>query len=228
MTNAGADSNWRMTMGKEVHEERDRFAEQGISLNETSLTLSFAPRETQGAINTLKPYLIHEQGLSSLSSPSPTHRQLTLHPRVLALTDLTPEVLERCKALQGQWGSRTLDELSPAKLEQLITVSFFSKSRPSAPLTPGLPDTWRRVLSNFHPSPLAVDGTCFPTVEHHFQSQKALHSSRPEMGQWFRADFEGPQAISNDPARAKRAGGRGGAEAKRARAKEKRNPGNGS
>lgn len=54
-------------------------------------------------------------------------------------------------------------------------------------------------LSNFHPSPIEVDGIQFPTVEHAFQAAK---TSDPEVKRRI--------AEKDTPGKAKRAGGRRG------------------
>ena len=69
---------------------------------------------------------------------------------------------------------------------------FFSKSKPCPALAPGLPPTWRRVLSNFDRAEVHVDGVGYASVEHYFQGQKALCSTRPEMARWFALDCAAP------------------------------------
>ena len=61
------------------------------------------------------------------------------------------------------------------------TLQFFSKSHNTADLGPGVPAHWRRVLSNFYPSQISVNGHKYPTSEHAFHAIKALSSSKPSM-----------------------------------------------
>ncbi len=173
-----------------------------------TVTLTFPARETQRARTLLEPYLLHDPELPSLSSPSPARRRLTLHPRVQTQADLPPDIQHTCAALYGEWGTQTLGPLTAAQRVRLSTVVFFSRSRPSPPLRPGLPRTWRRVLSNFHPVTLEIDGARWSSVEHWFQGRKARSSDRPEMEGWFHA-AAGPEAVGPDPFAAKKAGGRG-------------------
>lgn len=127
-------------------------------------------------------------------------RILTLHPRVGALPD---DVREAASAL-GAWepGALTLDE---AEARRLFTVVFFSRSSPCPPLAPGLPPTWRQVLSNFWAEPIALDGAVYPSAEHAFHACKARCSDRPERA----ADLRVGGAVGGDPAAAKKAGSRG-------------------
>jgi predicted NAD-dependent protein-ADP-ribosyltransferase YbiA (DUF1768 family) len=61
------------------------------------------------------------------------------------------------------------------------TLQFFSKSANTADLGAGVPSNWRRVLSNFYPSQISVNGHTYPTSEHAFHAAKALSSSDPSM-----------------------------------------------
>jgi predicted NAD-dependent protein-ADP-ribosyltransferase YbiA (DUF1768 family) len=84
-------------------------------------------------------------------------------------------------------------------------LQFFSKSAEADDLGLGVPG-WRRVLSNFHPAAVALDGRRYPTAEHAFHAAKARCSDRPQLA----ADFEVGGRVGGDPVAAKRAGGRAG------------------
>ena len=81
---------------------------------------------------------------------------------------------------------------------------FFSGSRDIADLGPDIPANWRRVLSNFYPTQISVEGKDYPTSEHAFHAAKALNSSKPWMSLQFRVGGKvGPLASE-----AKKAGGK--------------------
>jgi ribA/ribD-fused uncharacterized protein len=86
------------------------------------------------------------------------------------------------------------------------TAVFFSKSKDADDLGLGRPD-WRRVLSNFYPAEITVDGRLYYSVEHAFHAAKARCSSNPSAA----AHFEiGSGRVPKDPLAAKKAGGRSG------------------
>ena len=153
----------------------------------------------------LQPYLIHATPWSRIASGN-GKSMLLLHPR-LALDDLPESVRSGVEAHGVDWETHSLT-LSEADRTQLFTVVFFSKSKVSPALAKDLPNTWRRVLSNFHQAELCIDERRYASVEHFFQSQKALCSTKPEMAQRFCSDDEHAEAVGSDPADAKRAGSR--------------------
>ncbi|MBX9912075.1 MAG: NADAR family protein [Beijerinckiaceae bacterium] len=64
-----------------------------------------------------------------------------------------------------------------------------------------------RFLSHFHPSPILIDGTNWPTVEHYYQSQKSpdqayvaaiLAAGRPGRAKRLAAAPDAPRRISKD------------------------------
>ncbi len=175
----------------------------------SALTCTFDIAHTQKAIAALDPYLLRDRELRALDVASARHSSLTLHPRVRSVIDLPASVRDACFELNGEWGSRQL-VLGAAQHRRLFTVLFYSKSKLCVPLQPGLPRTWRRVLSNFWPAELTVDGATYASAEHCFQARKAACSDRPEMACWFRVNYEGNERVGTDPLAAKQAGARRG------------------
>lgn len=182
-----------------------------------AVTLEVTPEHTGAAQAALAPFAIHDYGggkrlpkaWSRVRTRPDGARELLVHPRVGDPSALPEATRAACEALGGRWGRRELDELDPAVHAALFTVVFFSKSRNVPAPAPGLPPSWRRVLSNFHPAPVRVDGHDYASVEHCFQAAKASCSDRPELARGFRLRATGPSAVGSDPAAAKRAGGRG-------------------
>lgn len=170
------------------------------------LRITLPVAHTQPARERLEPYLLHGQGLPSLTTPDADHRCLWLHPRIATRDDLPAAIQQTCADLDGVWDSAALD-LTEAQRVRLWTVVFFSRSSHSPPLRHGLPKHWRQVLSNFHPSRLVIDGAPYASIEHYFQGQKAVCSDRPELAQRFRSDAA--DGVGPDAADAKKAGGRG-------------------
>ena len=85
------------------------------------------------------------------------------------------------------------------------TAIFYSKSKDVDDLGLGRAD-WRKVLSNFHPCELAMEGRRYASVEHAFHAAKARCSDNPSAA----AAFEIGGSVPRDPAKAKQAGGRAG------------------
>ena len=172
---------------------------------EPFLALTVPVVSTEHARARLVHYLPHVRGIDALSAPTTETRSLWLHPRIRSPEDLPVDVRTGCEEL-GTWDVAER-ALTDAERVRLFTVVFFSKSSLSPPLRPRLPDSWRRVLSNFHPCRLSLEGAPYASVEHYFQGQKALCSDRPEMAERFRSDAE-VDAVGPDPLGARRAGGR--------------------
>ena len=162
----------------------------------------------QAARELLLPFLPHHPDVQFLTSINNHQSQFLLHPRIQSQQDLPTDLVARFIAWGAQVDNHRLDSLSPTTIEQLWTILFFSGSKRSPALQPHLPDTWRRVLSNFYPTSLIIEGTPYASVEHFFQSQKALTSSKPEMAHWFAANFSGPEAVIPEASAAKKAGSR--------------------
>jgi len=80
------------------------------------------------------------------------------------------------------------------------TAVFYSKSKDIDDLGLGRAD-WRKVLSNFHPVELNVDGRRYPSVEHAFHAAKARCSSNPSAA----AHFEVGGSVPKAPLAAKKA-----------------------
>lgn len=89
---------------------------------------------------------------------------------------------------------------------------FFSMSKPDAD-----GDNWRRVLSNFFPCKVKVEGATYASIEHAFQGQKALASApldaslsaseRDDRTRAFAAQFESHGVLGKEKASvAKRSG----------------------
>ena len=70
------------------------------------------------------------------------------------------------------------------KTEKMIVAQFYSKSKDADDLELGLPN-WRKILSNFHPVTLVVDGREYPSVEHYFHAAKAMYSDKPDIATKF-------------------------------------------
>ena len=175
------------------------------------LTLRVDAVDTQAAHALLDPYLLRDPDFPSLQQVGDDRRALTVHPRIATLEQLPESVRARARGeLGGVFDTRQLGPLSPAQRQRLFTVVFFSKSKASVALAPDLPTSWRQVLSNFYRAELEVAGRRYASVEHYFQAQKAACSNRPEFGQCFELDADGPDAVGPDPTAAKRAGGRAG------------------
>ena len=111
-----------------------------------------------------------------------------------------------------------------APVGQEAKVFFYSKSAAGSAKCPvhyelllsgKLPDgsNWRRILSNFHPSEIEVDGRRYNSVEHGFQAAKFLSSDRPREAK----EFEIFGTVGCIPLDAKRAGSRTGFKRKQAR-----------
>ena len=92
-----------------------------------------------------------------------------------------------------------------ALLERGAVATFYSKSKDADDLGLGRPD-WPKVLSNFHPVEIEVDGRRYSSVEHAFHAAKARCSSNPKVA----AQFEVGGRVPRDPLAAKMAGGRKG------------------
>lgn len=167
----------------------------------------FPRAKTQPARELLKPYLLSHRRCSPLLSLDDHRNRLLLHPRIESEEDLPVDTVAGCYDLGGHSIIHSVTGVSTTDLDQIWTVLFDSASKPTTPLCPGLPVTWRRVLSNLHRTNLVIAGNRYATVEHYFQSQKALSSTRPEMAEWFIADYDGPEAIKDAPTAAKQAGG---------------------
>jgi hypothetical protein len=150
---------------------------------EQLVNLTFLVQQAQNTRAVLGPYLLHDSELASLSAPDPELRCLALHPRISAPEQLPESVRQDCAALAGVCGTEVLGPLTDSQRTRLFTVVFFSRSRSSPALRHGLPESWRRVLSNFYASPLELDGAQYATVEHFFQARKSLCSDRPELAQ---------------------------------------------
>tara|TARA_Y100001958_G_C21247493_1_gene578881 strand:- start:1662 stop:2309 length:648 start_codon:yes stop_codon:yes gene_type:complete len=82
---------------------------------------------------------------------------------------------------------------------------FYSKSKSVDDLGINC-DHWRKVLSNFHPVEVEIDGCKYPSPEHAFHAAKVKCSSDPGKSK----EFEVGGSISHGPAAAKRMGGKGG------------------
>ena len=104
------------------------------------------------------------------------------------------------KASKRQKGSGAAAVLAPGAVAQ-----FYSKSKDIDDLGCGRAD-WRRVLSNFHPCVIEVEGAKYASVEHAFHAAKARCSDKPSIA----AAFELGGSVPRDPLAAKRAGGRAG------------------
>jgi predicted NAD-dependent protein-ADP-ribosyltransferase YbiA (DUF1768 family) len=83
-------------------------------------------------------------------------------------------------------------------------LQFYSKSAKCADLGPHITDDWRKVLSNFCPVHVVLQGNTYHTPEHAFHAAKALCSSKPSMATMF--TLEG--CVGPLPIDAKRAGGK--------------------
>lgn len=70
-----------------------------------------------------------------------------------------------------------------------------------------LPPDWRRMLSNFWPCELRLDGLTFASVEHYYHHCKYARTA-PDFARRFA--IESGSAFCRDPARAKTAGGKTG------------------
>ncbi|MEM8860958.1 MAG: NADAR family protein [Chloroflexota bacterium] len=163
--------------------------------------------QTQPVREALSPFLIYHKEIKSFL-PNGPHNRLLLHPRIQEVEHLPANVIQLCQSHGSQHTPYQLDGVPPTVIEQLWTVVFFSKSKASPPLTNRLPDNWQQVLSNFYPTQIEIEGATYATVEHYFQGQKALASTKPEMADWFSADNDGPNSIDSDSAAAKKAGSR--------------------
>ena len=172
------------------------------------ISIEFLPQHTQLLKERFAPYLLHHPKIPYLTSLSTGELRLLFHPRIKNTDQLPQEILELCKSKDVEWGVHEHTGLTPAEEESLWVVQFFSQSKPCSPLEPGLPDTWKRVLSNFYPTHLTIDGHSYVSVEHFFQSQKALCSSRPEMAFWFQEENSSQYKVGKNPADAKRIGAR--------------------
>jgi predicted NAD-dependent protein-ADP-ribosyltransferase YbiA (DUF1768 family) len=81
---------------------------------------------------------------------------------------------------------------------------FYSKSKVDTHRPfPHIPVDWKRVLSNFYPSPITLDGVHFPTPEHAFQGMKILLASSGPVDQALQSLLLDPS-----PVYAKKCGGR--------------------
>ncbi len=100
-------------------------------------------------------------------------------------------------------------EKRPRTTETLLArgsiVMFYSKSKDIDDLGLRRPD-WRKVLSNFHPVDIEVEGRRYFSVEHAFHAAKVRCSSNPDAA----AEFEVGGSVPRDPLAAKKAGGRAG------------------
>ena len=163
---------------------------------------------TQPVRDLLIPFLISHTDIKSFMKLSSTHNRLLLHPRIKQIKDLPSDILEACYALEATDSHQIVEKVPLTTFEQISTVLFFSNSKPAPALLPGLPKEWRRVLSNFYPTILKIDGRTYASIEHFFQGQKANCSTKPEMALWFSADFEGADKVEDAPAAAKKAGSR--------------------
>ena len=63
-------------------------------------------------------------------------------------------------------------------------VQFYSKSADDDDISLGVP-SWRKVLSNFHPVVIEVQGKRYPSVEHAFHAAKARCSDKPALAREF-------------------------------------------
>lgn len=84
-------------------------------------------------------------------------------------------------------------------------LQFYSKSKDVQDLGSNIPANWRKVLSNFYPSPINIDGKKYDSIEHYFHAAKAMCSNKPEMAE----NFISGGSIGPNPLDAKRAGGKG-------------------
>ena len=168
----------------------------------------FPKRHTQSIRELLRPFLLYHKDVQNFLSLENGFNRLILHPRISAPADLPKLIKVSCDNLDGKPVHHKLEDLSKQLIDQIWTVVFFSNSKTSPALLPRLPETWQRVLSNFYPSQLAINGSGYWTVEHYFQSQKALCSSKPEMAYWFKIEHAGSKAVGPDPLAAKKAGSR--------------------
>jgi len=82
---------------------------------------------------------------------------------------------------------------------------FYSKSKDIQDIGDDIPSNWRKILSNFYPTPIMMNGKSYYTLEHYFHSAKAMYSNKPEMSKIF----EVGGSVGPNPLDAKRAGGKG-------------------
>lgn len=164
--------------------------------------------KTQPALELLKPFLLSQQDMPALLSRDDQQNRLLVHPRIQAENGLPANIVTGCYDLGANCDFHIIKGLTLSQVERLWTVQFFSGSKPSTPLSPGLSDTWQRVLSNFYPTSLVIEGKSYLSVEHFFQAQKAHSSSKPEMANWFTSDYQGAEAVASEASAAKKAGSR--------------------
>jgi predicted NAD-dependent protein-ADP-ribosyltransferase YbiA (DUF1768 family) len=82
---------------------------------------------------------------------------------------------------------------------------FYSKSKLDTHRPfPHIPTDWKRVLSNFYPTPITLDGINFATPEHAFQGLKIVLASSGPIDQALRALL-----LDHSPVHAKKCGSRG-------------------
>ncbi len=170
--------------------------------------------------------LLQQQFVNSMTTHK--YKQILLHPRIKQMQDLDQAIISCARSSSAHWDCISLAltrNISDQQRIRLATVLFFSKSKLQSALKPGLPENWLRVLSNFHPCPLVIDGMCYPTLEHAFHAHKALCSSRPEIARMFAVAVEDNNdnddadkngggnmscTVGSDPRMAKKHGGRKG------------------
>lgn len=159
----------------------------------------------------LAPYLPHGAPLPRVIAEDSGHKRLLLHPRIQTPAMLPAELREEVeRRFDARWLAHVVPIPEPV-WRGLFIVQFASRSRDEPALAPGLPSSWRRVLSNFDArQPLRIGERTYASVEHYFQGRKAECSDRPEMGAWFSREYDGPEQVGDDPRVAKQAGARKG------------------
>ena len=102
-----------------------------------------------------------------------------------------------------------------SETEMGAVIQFYSKSKDcddlgslgEGPEEKMQISNWRKILSNFHPSVITVQGNTFPSVEHYFHAAKYMCSNRPDYAKELQV---GGSVGSQSPLEAKRAGSKSG------------------
>ncbi|MEM7179296.1 MAG: NADAR family protein [Spirochaetota bacterium] len=172
------------------------------------LQLTFQRKQTQWVKENFAPFLLQHSKIPAVTPIKGDTVAVLLHPRVASIEQLPTQLQDSLQEQEIQVEMQQETRLNRLEEENLWVVQFFSKSKACVALEIGLPDTWKQVLSNFYRSDVVIEKRRYATVEHYFQSQKALCSSRPEMFDWFHTDSSSPNHIPADPLLAKQAGAR--------------------
>ena len=174
-----------------------------------TVTLSTDRTRTAQLRALVLPWLLRLPGADGLVFQPDGRVTARLHPRIASFGGLPGATRTALRALEVEVSTRDV-ELTPAQAAELPVVQFHSRAKRTPPPAPGLPDTWLRILSNFHPSRVVVDGALYPSLEHWFQAGKVHCAGAPEHARRFQQAADGTCPVGTAPLDAKRAGSRRG------------------